>query len=230
MNAVKNTARIAGFLYLMFLVTTILADLLAHLGFGNAAAIVNGMTAQEGLFRAGFIFGLLSALFFLLAAWALYALLKPVHQNFALLFLLLNLVGVAIQCFSMLHVVAGMLLLSRADYLSVFPADQLQAAAMFFVNVFKNGHMIAQLFFGTWLLPLGYLVFKSGFLPRALGILLIIDFLGVLIWFFQFFFFPGYEVITYPGLVASFIAEVGLTLWLLVMGAKVQKPAFAAVG
>ena len=109
-----------------------------------------------------------------------------------------------------------MLLFSRADYLQVFPTNQLQTLAMFFTNLYKNGYMIAQLFFSTWLFPLGYLVFKSGFLPRVLGILLIIDFFGVLIWFFQFFLFPGYEVVTYPGLVASFIAECGLTLWLLI--------------
>ena len=70
---------------------------------------------------------------------------------------------------------------------------------MLFLNLYTNGFMIAQIFYGTWLLPLGYLVFKSGFLPRILGILLIIDFLAVLIWFFQFFLFPGYEVITISG-------------------------------
>jgi hypothetical protein len=89
--------------------------------------------------------------------------------------------------------------------------------------------MIAQLFYGTWLIPLGYLVFKSGFLPRILGILLLIDGIGILIWFLQFFLFPGYEIITYPGLAASFIAEFSLSLWLLIMGVKTQKPALTQV-
>ncbi len=70
-----------------------------------------------------------------------------------------------------------------------------------------------------------YLVFKSGFLPRLLGILLLVDCIGVLIWFFQGFLFHGHEGITYPGLAVSFVAEVGLSLWLLIKGVKVQKPA-----
>jgi hypothetical protein len=230
MNTINKTARTAGFFYLMYLITTILADLFGHLGFGDAAKIVNTMLAQEWSFRLGFVMNLLGALFFLLAAWALYALLKSVNKDLALLFLLLNLAGVAVQCFSTVTVFAGVLLLGRTDYLNVFPANQLQALAMFFVNLYKHGHIAAQLFFGAWLLPLGYLVFKSGFLPKVLGILLIVDFAGVLVWLCQFFLFPGYEVITYPGLAVSFIAEVGLTLWLLVMGAKEQKPVVAVVG
>jgi hypothetical protein len=83
--------------------------------------------------------------------------------------------------------------------------------------------MIAQIFFGAWLLPLGYLVYKSGFLPRILGILLIIDFFAILIWFFQFFLFPGYEVISTLCLAESFIAEASLCLWLVIKGVKDQK-------
>ena len=230
MNTNKKTARIAGFFYLMFLVTTILADRLASIGFGDAAVIVNKIMAHEMAFRIGFVFGLLSALFFLLAAWALYVLLKPVDENLALLFLLLNLAGVGVQCSSYLGLLGGLLVFSNADYLKVFTADQLQALALFFANLYKNGFIIAQLFYGAWLLPLGYLVFKSGFLPRILGILLIIDFFGVLIWFTQFFLLPGYDVITYPGLVVSFIAEVSLSLWLLIKGVKDQKPALVEAG
>jgi len=87
-------------------------------------------------------------------------------------------------------------------------------------NLYENGFSIAQLFFGTWLLPLGYLVYKSGFLPKLLGILLIIDCFAILIWFFQFFLLPGYEVISYPCLAVSVIAEFSLCGWLLVKGAK----------
>ena len=223
MNTNKKTARIAGFFYLMFIVTSILADLFASIGFGDAAAIVNKIMAQVLLFRTGFVIGLLSALFFLLAAWALYVLLKPVNENLALLFLLLNLVGVAVQCFSMLPLLCAQLLFSGADTLKVFSTAQLQGLALLLTNLYKSGFIIAQLFYGTWLLPLGYLVYKSGFLPKILGILLIIDFFAVLVWFFQFFLFPGYEVILYPCWAVSFMAEVGLTLWLLIKGVKDQK-------
>jgi hypothetical protein len=228
MNSRKKTARMAGFLYLMFLVTLIFAEDAVRsklIVFGDSTATANNIMASEGLFRIGFMSDLLSAVFFLLSAWALYVLLKPVDKNLALLFVLLILGGVAIQCINMLNQFAALLLLSGADYLKVFQADQLQALAMLFLNLYKNGFIIAQVFYGAWLLPLGYLVFKSGFLPRILGILLMIDCFGVLIWFFQFFLFPGYEVITYPGLIVSLIAEFSLALWLLIMGAKDQKPA-----
>ncbi len=159
-------------------------------------------------------------MFFLLSAWALYVLLKPVNKDLALLFVLLNLGGVVIHCTSQVSEFAAMLLLSGADYLQVFQADQLQALAMLFLSLYKNGFMIAQIFLGLWLLPLGYLVFKSGFLPRILGILLIIDCFAMLTWFFQFFFFPGYEAISSLCLAEGFIAEGSLCLWLLIKGAK----------
>jgi hypothetical protein len=217
----------AGFLYLMMIVTLIFSSVVRSklIVFGDATATANTIMASEWLFRIGFVSELLSAVFFLLAAWALYVLLKLVNKYLAFLFVLLNLGGVAIQCMNTLNLFVALLLLSGADYLKVFQANQLQALAMIFLNVYKNGFMIAQVFYGAWLFPLGYLVFKSGFLPRILGIMLIIDGFGVLIWFFQFFLFPGYEGITYPGLVASFIAEFSLSLWLLIMGVKDQKPA-----
>jgi hypothetical protein len=163
--------------------------------------------------------------FFLLAAWALYVLLKPVNKDIALLFVLLNLGGVAIWCSILLSEFATLLLLSSADYLKVFQAEQLQALAMLSLNLYQNGFMISQMFLNLWLFPLGYLVFKSGYLPRILGILLIIDGFAMLTWFFQFFFFPGYEVISTISLAASFIAEGSLCLWLLIKGVKDQKPA-----
>jgi len=83
------------------------------------------------------------------------------------------------------------------------------------------GWVTAQLFFGTWLFPLGYLVYKSRFLPRFLGVLLMLDGIGVGIWFLQALLLPDYPAIRYPGLAVSFIAEVGLALWLLVKGVKV---------
>jgi len=181
--------------------------------------------ASEGLFRIGFVSFVLAAMFFLSSAWALYVLLKPVNKDLALLFVILNLAGVAIKCASLLCEFAVLVLLSGSDYLKVFQADQLQALATLFLNLYQNGFMIAQIFFGVWLLPLGYLVFKSGFLPKILGVLLIVDCFAILIWFFQFFLFPGYEAISNLCLAESFIAEAALCLWLVIKGAKDQKPA-----
>ena len=232
MNSIMKTARLAGLLYLVFLVTSIFAGVVRGnlVVFGDAAATANNIRGSEWLFRLDFLSDLLSALFFLLAAWALYVLLKGIDKNLALLFVFLMGGGVAVQCVSLLSQFAGLLLLSGADYMKVFQADQLQALALLFLNLHRNGFMIAQMFYGTWLLPLGYLVYRSGFLPRILGILLMLDFVGVLIWFLQFFLLPGYDVITYPGLAVSFVAEVSLSLWLLIRGVNVRPPVAGGAG
>jgi len=230
MSSLKKTARIAGFLYLAYFIAFFIADNGVHstsVGAGDAAAVASKIVTSEWLFRVGFASFVLAAVLFLLSAWALYVLLKPVNKDLALLFLLLNLGGVAVKCASLIFEFAAMLLLSGADYLNVFPADQLQALAMLLLNLYNIGFMIAQVFFGLWLLPLGYLVFKSGYLPKVLGILLIADCFAILIWFFQFFLFPGYDVVSYPGLALSFVAEAALCLWLVIWGVKRQKPALA---
>ncbi len=233
MNAIQKTARMAGFLYLIYIVTTIVADVFGRsslIVFGDAAATAQNIMASEWQFRIGVTGDLVSVVFFLLAAWALYVLLKPVNKDLALLFVLLNLGGVAVYSINLLNQFAALLLLSGADYLKVFQADQLQALAMFFLTLHHNGYWIAQIFFGAWLFPLGYLVFKSGFLPRILGIVMMIHCVGWLMTFLQFFLFPGFGVIIYLTYPLGFISEFGLTLWLLIMGAKEQKPASIEVG
>jgi hypothetical protein len=88
-------------------------------------------------------------------------------------------------------------------------------------NLYKTGFVTAQLFFSAWLFPLGYLVYKSGFLPKFLGVLLLIDGFAILIWFLQGLLLPSLPAISYPGFAVSFIAEVGLGLWLLVKGVSI---------
>ena len=206
----------AGLLYFIFIIASVIADLFGHFVFADASATVNHIMAHESLFRIGVVISLFSYVFFLLAAWYLYVLLKPVNKNMALLFLLLNLGGFAVLVISHLNLVASLLLLSGADYLKVFQPDQLQGLAMLFLNLYKHGSTIAQIPYGVWLLPLGYLVFKSGFLPKILGIFLIVDCFGLLIYVCQRFLFPDYAVIAYPCWAIGFIAEVSLTLWLLI--------------
>ncbi len=157
-----------------------------------------------------------------MAAWGLYVLLRTVNQDLALLFLLLNAVGVAVQCASMLHLVSAMYMGEAAGGLTAF---QTEAQALLAIEVYRTGFVIAQLFFGTWLFPLGYLVYKSGFLPRFLGILLILDGIAELIWFFQALLLPEHPQIRTPGTFVSLLAEVGLTMWLLIQGAKAASPA-----
>ena len=220
----NKIARMAGLFYLIYIITTASAAVIRSriIVFGDAAATANKVISSQWLFRLGFITQLVSAVFFLLAAWALYTLLKPVNKNLALLFLLLNLGGVAVECINMLNLFTALQFFSGTNYLNVFQTGQLQAMGMSFLNSYTNGFMIAQIFYGTWLLPLGYLVYKSRFLPKLLGIVLILDFFGILFWFFQFFLFPSSGVASYPSYVVGFIAEVSISLWLLIKGVKEQ--------
>jgi uncharacterized protein DUF4386 len=232
MNSIKNTARIAGSLYLVYIVLHVFADVIGRstiIVYGDAARTTRNIMASSSQFRIGFMIDLLAAMLFLLTAWALYMLLKPVNKDIASLFLLLNLGGVAIQCASDLFLPVSQQLLSSADYAKVFQPDQLQALAMAFLYLYKNGFMIAQIFYGAWLFPLGYAVFKSGFLPKALGIVLMIHCATWLTTSLQFFLFPGFNAITYISYPLGFIAEFGLTLWLLIKSVKNQKPTPADV-
>jgi len=232
MNTNKKTARMAGFLYLIYIVVSIFADVLGRsklIVLGDATITARNIMASAWQFRIGFVVDLVAGVIFLLTAWALYVLLKPVNKNLSLLFLLLNLGGVAVWCFSDLFLIASQLLFSGADYLKVFQTEQLQALAMLSLYIYKYGFLgIAQIFFGAWLFPLGYLVFKSGFLPRFLGVILMVHCVVWLMGALQFFLFPGFIGITFVGITylsypIGFISEFGLTLWLLIMGAKDQK-------
>jgi len=215
----------AGLFYLIFILTTVLATYVRSqfIVSEDATTTANNIVASQGLFRVGLVTELVSAVFFVLAAWALYVLLKPVNKHLALLFLLLNLSGVAVECLNALNLFAALQFLSGANYLSVFQTGQLQAMAMSYLNLYTNGFLIAQIFFSVWLLPLGYLVYKSRFLPRLLGLLLILDFFGNMSWFLQGLLLPDYGILAYPGNAISFIAEISLTVWLLIMAVKEQK-------
>jgi hypothetical protein len=220
----RKVARIAGLLYLTFIVTFASSTFIQIKSTAgeDAARTARSILASQWLFRIGFMSEVVAAFLFLLAAWALYVLLKSVSKSLALLFLLLNLVGVAVECTLTVIHFAALLLLRGDSYLNVFSPDQLQALAMFFLNLGGSGNMILTLFYGAWLFPLGYLILKSGFLPRALGILIFLDGFSVLICFFQLCLFPGHEKLLYPLYPVMFIAEFGLGLWLLIMGVKVE--------
>jgi hypothetical protein len=223
MNTLNKTARIAGLFYFLYVLASIIADLFGQFVFANAQVTVDHILAQAEQFRLGVIISLFAYVLFLLAAWALYVLLEPVGKNMALLFLLLNLGGFAVMVLSHLNLFSSLMLLSGADYLKSFQPDQMHALASMFINLYKDGSTIAQIPFGVWLFPLGYLVYKSGFLPKILGILLIADCFGLLIYVCQRFLLPAYTFIAYPCWALGFVAEISLTLWLLIKGIKEQK-------
>jgi hypothetical protein len=218
-----KSARVAGLLYLLVIVFGITAELVRQslIVPGDAATTINNIMASESLFRLGFVSDLIMIACFLLLPLALYVLLKPVNKNLALLMVIFVLVSVPIMFINMLFHFAPLLLLSGADYLTVFGADQLHALVMFFLELYTSGVMIATIFHGLWLLPLGYLVFKSGYFPKILGVLLMIACFGFLIESLQYFLLPDYKEITYPGIVIAIIGEFGFCGWLLLKGGKI---------
>ena len=217
--AQNTVARITGGLYITYILAMILADVLGHIGRGTVEQVYQAIVTNPFSFRAGLVVNLFSTFLFLAVAWGLYVLLRPVDKNLALLFLLLNTVGVAIHCVSSFPLISALLQGDAASGMQAFSAAQLEGMARLSINTYKTGFVTAQLFFSTWLFPLGYLVYKSKFLPRFLGVLLMLDGVGCMIWFLQGMLAPALKSITYPGLAVSFLAEVGLGLWLLVMGA-----------
>ena len=219
--APARVARITGGIYLAYILASVLATMLGQIGLGAAPQVYEAITTSEGSFRLGLVVALTSGFLFIMVAWGLYVLLRPVNRDLALLFLLLNAVGVAIAGASMLPLVSAMLQGDAASHMEAYSAAQLEGLAYLSINVYKLGFVTAQLFFGTWLFPLGYLVYKSGFLPRFLGVILVLDGVAVLVWFLQALLLPDYPALRYPGLALSFVAEVGLALWLLVKGVKV---------
>ncbi len=228
MDTPNKTARFAGLFYFVYIGVSILADQFGQFIFADAASTIIHIQAHETSFRLGIVLSLYSIVLFLLAAWELYVLLKPVNDNLALLFLILNLGGFVVWCLSLLPVYASLLLLSGGESLRAFLPEQLRELAMVLINMRKSGAVIAQVPYGVWLLPLGYLVYKSGFLPKILGVLLIADFVAEMIYVLQRFLLPQYAALATPCWAVSFIAEAGLALWLLVMGVKVRKPILAS--
>lgn len=132
------------------------------------------------------------------------------------------LVSVPISFINMGNKFSVLTLITKAEYLKGLEVDKLQEQVLFQLYSYSNGNQIASIFWGLWLLPFGYLVFKSGFLPKILGILLMFGCFGYLIDFTGDFLFPGYgktiisTFITKPGS----IGEIGICLWLLIVGVK----------
>jgi hypothetical protein len=220
MNPINKIARIAGLFYLVYIITSVIANLFGKFVFVEAPVTVNHIMTYALQFRVGFVINLFSVVFFLLAAWALYVLLKPVNKDLALLFLIFNLAGFAVWLFSSLCLFASLVILNGAGTIKAFQPDQLQALAEFFVNVYKNGVYMAQVPYGVWLFPLGYLVYKSRFLPKILGMLLIADGVCQFVYVCQRLIFPDLAIIAYPCTMISFIAEVSLALWLSIKAVK----------
>jgi hypothetical protein len=190
---------------------------------GDAAATAEGIRASDALFRAGFVADLAQATIFLFTAMALYLLLRGVHELAARAMVIFVAVSVAIMCLNLLN--QYMALRLATGEVSGFGAAGSDAPAGLFADMHHAGYLIAQIFFGLWLLPLGYLVVRSGWFPKAIGALLIAGCAVYLIDTFVHFLAPGVaDGIEAFVLAPAAIGELSFVAWLLVKGVRVRKP------
>jgi hypothetical protein len=218
----NKIARIAGVLYIPPWILSLVAiflrqDLIVP---GDAAATASNIIASKSVFTLSVVMDLIVQVVFIFLVLYLFKLLKPVHKNQAWVMVVLFLVSVPIAMLNAVNHFAALLLSSGANFLTAFPVDQLHALVPFFLELNEYGIYIAYIFWGLWLFPLGYLVFKSGFLPKIIGIYLMISCFGYLIDFVTFFFIPnfGVSINMFTGW-----AELVLCVWLLIKGVNVEQ-------
>jgi hypothetical protein len=211
-------------LYLITVVTGIFSLIVvpsrvgAH---GDAAMTVANIATNETLFRLGIASGALGYVAFLILPLALYQLLSPVNRNMAVLMVALAVACVPIYFVALAHQMDILSLIDGDKYKQLLTPEQLRERVMLSMDAYNNTLFISEIFWGLWLLPFGYLVFKSGFLSRVLGILLMMGCFSYLIGFFAQIVFPHATISDLVMLPASF-GEIGICLWLLIVG--VRKP------
>ena len=189
----------------------------------DAAATASNILANESLFRMGIAGSLITQLIHIAVVLVLYKLFKTVNKDHALLLVVLGLVGVPISMLNTLNRVAALLLASGGDYLKVFSSEQLQALMMFFLNMNEQGIFIATIFWGLWLLPLGYLIYNSGYFPKILGVLMILAGIGYTLEPFVRFLLPNFTAIILPVLYLLVMGEIIFMGWVVLKGAKIPE-------
>jgi len=232
MTSLSKHARIAGLLYILASAVGFLrliyipSALIVH---GNAAATVNNISTHEFVFRLGVVSYLLAGALWLFVPLALYRLLTGVNQTLAVLMVILgSLMQVPLFFANTANDVAALLFVRGADFLSVFEKPQREALAMLFLNLHHQLDLANMMFAGLWLLPFGLLVYKSRFLPRWLGVWLMLACVPYLALCFSGFLFPGSEDKIFTFGQPLMLAEVATMLWLVIMGVKEQRMAAAA--
>jgi len=231
MTSLSKNARVAG---LLFILATLVGGvrllyipsvLIVH---GNAAATANNIVAHEFLFRLGIVSELLGSVLWISLTLALYRLFKQVDQELAVLMLILgSLMQVPIFFINSVTDAATLLFARGADFLSVVDKPQRDAFTMMFLNLHHHLDLANAIFWGLWLLPFGWLVYRSRFLPRLLGIWLMLECFAWLAFSFTGILLPGQEdkIFTYGQ--PLMLAEVATMLWLVIMGARDKRVAVA---
>jgi Domain of unknown function (DUF4386) len=224
MNSTHNPGRVAGLWYLLLSVIGPLrliyipGKLFVH---GNATATVNNIAAHEWLFRFGIVGDLACAVILIFLVLAFYRLFKGVDQNLAVMVVIFGGVMPAVINFVAVVSDAGALMVARgADFLSVFDKPQRDALAMLFLRLHDHQITAAEILWGVWLFPLALLVYRSGFLPRFLGVWLTINGFAYVALSLTGVLVPQYQgkVFTYSQ--PALFGEVALMLWLVIKGAR----------
>jgi hypothetical protein len=217
----RSGARITGVVYFLYCLTAVLGVFFMKgiVVDGDAAATATNILAHESLFRLGIATGLVATAGYIALTALFYGLFKPVSRSLSLLAAFFSLVGCAILAFASLFQVAPLVVLGGSPYLNVFKVEQLQALALMFLELNTQANNICVVFFGVYCLLIGFLIFKSAFLPRSLGVLMALAGLGWL----TFLSPPLANRFSPYNLVVGFLAELALMLWLLVRGVKVQR-------
>lgn len=222
MRSIKKQARIAGLLYLLMAVAAILGlNIPSFIVRGDAAATTKKIASSELFYRICIVSDLAAQILFVFLALALYQLLKGVNKRHAVLMVVLVLVQIPMSFANMLVGIAPLVLLNGAEYWSAFDKPQLDALAMGSLNLRGYGVSAVTALWGLWLLPFGLLVFRSGFIPRILGVLLIVGCFADLVVSMTNLLFPAYGP-AIDKLMILGIGEILIILWLLLFGAKAQ--------
>lgn len=226
MNSTKKTARIAGLLYFVngvtgfFSIIYVPSKLIVS---GNAAATARNILASERLFRLGIASELICTAEYIFLLWFLYRLLGGVNRTHSSLFVVLALLSLPIQFVNVLNEIAALALLRGADFLSAVAQSQREALAMLFLKLHGEAFGVAETLWGLGMFLFGLLVYKSGFLPRFLGVLLFAAGLGYLAQSLTPFLLPSYQnVVNRFQDITGTLGEPAIILWLLIRGAKDQ--------
>ncbi len=223
----SRNARVAGILYLaVVLISPIRLIYIPSVLFvsGNAAATANNIAAHELLFSIGIFADLLNATLEIFLVLALYRLLNPVHRTLATIMVILGLADVPIFFLNTLNDIGALQFSLGANYLSAFGHAQQDAMVMVFLHLHHYGIVINEIFWGLWLLPFGFLVYKSDFLPRVLGVLLMVNCFAYLAQNFTGIVLPESAEFISNVMFPFQFGEVAIMLWLIIMGAKVKDP------
>jgi len=216
-------ARTAGVLYLIIIACGLFSEVYVRAGLivpGDATATADNISASEFLFRVGFVSDLVAFLSDVAVAVLFYVLLRPVSKAVSLVTAGFRLTGTAIYGVNLLNHFAALLLLNGGDYLAPFDPGQINALALFFLELHGHGYDLGLVFFGLHCLGLGYLFFRSDLFPRVLGVLMVLASFGYIIGSTTLFLFPGQADAVAPVYIAPLIGEVALCLWLIIKGVR----------